>query len=266
MVRALLAVLMMIPALSDVEGQQPETLSLLDEPLYARKLPKSERAKADAELARAHADYTRQPNAPDTILALARAHVTLGRVGDAVVILTHGLETNPDEARLLVERGRGYVSLRKFGPAQRDFSKVAEKSVDARCGVALTAYLMGDYDRARISFSGCPNPGILGYLAERRSGRTPTTKPTADGPPPSSSAQVRLPGTVATNKPGSGRPIAASYLAAIERLLAGDENRAREELKKIVEKNRGDWMEPAYIAAEADYVRLKKPSARRGRR
>ena len=258
MVLALIAALMMI--------QQPETLSLLDEPLFARKLPKGERAKADAELARAHADYTQQPNAPETILALARAHLTLGRVGDAVVVLTHGLEANPDEARLLVERGRGYVSLRKFEPARRDFRKATEKSADARCGVALTDYLMGEYERARASFSGCPNPGILGYLAERRTGRTPAAKPPADGPLPSSSAQVRLPGTVATNKPERSRPIAANYLAAIERLLSGDENGAREALKKIVEKNRADWMEPAYIAAEADYARVKKSNARRGRR
>ena len=263
MVRVLVVAALLMPALSYVEGQQPETLSLLGEPLYARKLPKSERAQADAELARAHADYTKQPAAPDAILALARAHLTLGRVGDAVVILTHGLEVNADEPRLLLERGRGYLTLRKFAPAQRDFRKAAEKSADAQCGVALTEYLTADFERARTSFSGCANAGILGYLAERRTGRTPATTPTADGPLPSSSAEVRLPGTVATNKSEPARPIAASYLAAIERLLSGDENGARDTLKKIVEKNRGDWMEPAYIAAEADYARLKKPSGRR---
>jgi len=263
MVLALVAALMMLPALSSVEGQQPETLSLLGEPLYARKLPKSERAKADADLARAHAAYTKQPSDPEAIVALARAHITLGRVGDAVVILTHGLEVNAGDPGLLAERGRGYLSLRRFEPAQRDFTKAAETRADARCGVALTEYLMGDYEHARVSFSGCANAGVLGYLAERRSGRTPATKPKTDGPLPSSSAEVRLPGTVAMNKPEPAQPIAASYLAAIERLLSGDENGAREQLKKIVEKNRGDWMEPAYIAAEADYARVKKPSGRR---
>src|SRR5688500_11858959 len=86
------------------ERQQPETLSLLGEALYAPKLPKAARAAADAELARAHAAYTAAPSGVPEILALARAHRALGRVGDALIILTNGLEANPDAPEQI---GRG---------------------------------------------------------------------------------------------------------------------------------------------------------------
>ena len=58
--------------------------------------------------------------------------------------------------------------------------------------------------------------------------------------------------------------MAADYMDAIERLLAGDQDAARDRLKKLVEKHRrNEWMEPVYIAAEADYARVKKPDRRR---
>ena len=255
----LLALLLAVPSGVD---QHPETLSLLGDPLFARKLPKSERVKAEAELARAHQEYKKQPSAPDAILALAAAHTTLGRVGDAVVILTHGIEVNPNEPRLNLARGRGYVSLRKFEPAQRDFNKAADRIPEARCGVALTAYLTGDYERARSFYAGCNEPGVFAYLAERRTGRT-AARPAPEGPLPTAAAAIRLPGTVAAVQADNAQPLAASYLAAIEKLLSGDEDAAREQLKKIVEKNPGDWMDPAYIAAEADYARVRKPGRRK---
>ena len=61
--------------------------------------------------------------------------------------------------------------------------------------------------------------------------------------------------------------MAKSYLDAIDSLLAGDADTAREQLKRIVEKHRrNDWMDPAYIAAEADYVKLKKPERAKKKR
>ena len=243
--------------------QQPETLSLLGEPLYAPKRPKAERAAAEAELARAHAAYMSRPTATAEILALQRAQIALGRIGDALVVLTHGIEANPAEPALFLERGRGYILIRKFGVAERDLRKAAEKLPDARCALGLAHYLSGDYERARTAYVDCRDTGIFGYLAERRAGGSPANPPVPQGPLPTASAAIRFPGAV--KQGGSApEPIAASYLAAIDRLLAGDEDAARERLKKIVERNRNDWMEVAYIAAEADYARLKKPA--RGKR
>ena len=254
-------VVMLIALLALLLSQQPETMSLLGEPLRPPKLPKAERTAADAELARAHAAYSTAPSAPANILALARAHVALGRIGDALILLTHGIEANPEEAALFLERGRTYIVIRKFDAAERDLRK-AVKLPEARCALAMAQYLAADYARARTSFADCHDSGVFAYLAERRAGGTAAKPPAPEGPLPSAPPPITLPGTVKKN--GSApEPIAATYLAAIERLLAGDQDAARDQLKRIVEKDRGDWMEPAYIAAEADYARLKKPGRKK---
>jgi tetratricopeptide (TPR) repeat protein len=240
-----------------VDGQQPETLSLLGEPLYAPKLSKAARAAADAELARAHAAYTAKPSGVPEILALSRAHLALGRIGDALVVLTHGIEANPEAPELFLERGRGYIVYRKFDVAARDLSKAAAKLPDARCSLGFAQYLAGDYERARASYADCADAGVVGYLTVRRTGGT-AQRPVPDGPIPSSSSPIRFPGTVAKGKVDAAEPLSASYLTAIELLLDGKTDQARERLKKIVERNRGEWMQPAYIAAEADYSRLAK--------
>jgi tetratricopeptide (TPR) repeat protein len=243
-------------------SQQPETLSLLDEPLFAPSLSKADRDKANADLAAARAAYDKQPSSPATILALQEAYMALGRIGDALVTLTHGLEANPDEPRLLLERGRGYIVNRKFEPASRDLAKAADKLPAARCTLGLAQYLAGDYARSRESYSKCDNPGLFGYLAQRRSGGTwvPMTIP-AD--PPAPPPTIRLPGSVSPTRQKARPSIIGSYMDAIERLVAGEQDAARTDLKKIVEKHRRDWMEPAYIAAEADYARLKKTEKRK---
>jgi len=244
-------------ALTALLLQQPETMSLLGEPLFAPKLSKEARASADAELARAHAAYTAKPSGVPEILALSRAHLALGRIGDSLILLTRGVEANPDAAELLLARGNGYVVIRKFEIAARDLAKASAKLPAARCSLGLAQYLAADYERARATYKECAEPGVFAYLAERRAGGTPTQRPVPDGPIPPSSSPPRLPGTVAKEKADAAEPIAATYLSAIEALLEGKKEEAAERLKKIVERNRRAWMEPAYIAAEADYARLK---------
>ena len=245
------------PALIDVAGQQPETMSLLGEPLYAPKLSKAERAAADAEFARAHAAHTARPSGIPEILALSRAHLALGRVGDALIVLTHGLEANPDAPELLLARGTGYIVIRKFEVAARDLAK-ATKLSEARCSLALAQYLAGDFERSRVTYKDCPAPGVFAYLADRRAGGTPAQRPVPDGPVVAPSSQIRFPGTVTRQKVETAEPISAKYLAAIESLVDGKEDAARESLKQIVEKNGSAWMQPVYVAAEADYARLTR--------
>ena len=254
---------MLLAVLVGLLVQQPETLSLLGEPLHRPKLPKAERAAAEADFARAHAAYTAKPSGTAEILALQQAHLALGRIGDALVVLTHGIEANPDEAALFLERGRGYILIRKFAVAERDLRKAAEKLPAARCALGFALYLSGDYDRARAAAADCGDAGVFGYLAERRAGRPAAKPPAPDGPIPTTSPPIRFPGTVKKGDATAAEPIAASYLAAIEQLLAGNEDDARERLKTIVERNRKDWMDPAYIAAEADYARLRKVNGKR---
>jgi len=245
----------LIVALAGLLMQQPETMSLLGQPLFAPKLPKAARESADAELARAHAAYTAKPSGVAEVLALARAHAALGRIGDALIILTHGVEANPDASELLLARGNGYIVIRKFEVAARDLSKASAKLPEARCSLGFAQYLAGDYERARTTYKDCSDAGVFGYLAERRAGGTPARRPVPDGPVPSSSSPIRFPGTVAKEKVAA-EPIAATYLTAIEALLDGKKDDASERLKTILERNRNDWMQPAYIAAEADYAKL----------
>jgi len=246
-------------------GQHPETLSLLGKPLYAPELSKGERQKAQAELARARAAYERAPNDAALVIAFEQASLAAGRVGDALEILTHGLESNPDDPHLLLERGRSYIRIRKFSVAARDLRKAAVTLPSASCALGLAQYLSADYKGAQETFLKCTEPGVFGYLAARRSGGTPASRPTATGPAPSSPQTSRLPGSAAPVKPGEiAQPIDASYMAAIEELLDGNVEAATKQLQKIVDKYRkNDWMEPAYIAAEADYSRLYKPGRRK---
>jgi tetratricopeptide (TPR) repeat protein len=247
-----------------VLGQHPETLSLLGTPLYAPSLPKAERQKAEAQLAVAHAAYEKQPNDPAAIIAFEQATLTLGRVGDALEILTHGLEVNPGEPRLLLERGRSYIRIRKFEIAARDLRRASATQASAHCPLGLALYLSADYQGAREAYAKCSDAGVFGYLAARRAGQNPPSRPTPTGAAPSSAPPIRLPGSSAPRAVDSQKPIAASYLAAIEQLLDGKTDAATAQLKKIVEEYRkNDWMDPAYIAAETDYSRLYKPVRRK---
>ena len=248
---------MLMVALGLLLLQQPETMSLLGEPLYPPKLSTSERAAADAEFARAHAAYTAKPAGVPEILALARAHLAFGRVGDALIALTHGVEAHPDSPDLLLERGNGYILIRKFDVAARDLAKASAKLPAARCSLGFAQYLAGQFDRARATYKECPEAGVFAYVADRRAGGAPTARPKPSGPLPPSSSPIRFPGSVATKKQATPEPLEASYLTAIEALLDGKEEDAREQLLKIVDKNRRAWREPAYIAAEADYARLR---------
>lgn len=250
-----------IVILAALLAQHPETMSLLGEPLYPPSLSKADRKAAEATLATARAAYDRQPSDPTAIIGFEQANLALGRVGDALEILTHGLEVNTDEPRLLLERGRSYIRIRKFEVAERDLRKAAATLPAAKCALAFALYLSADFARARESYASCADPGVFGYLAERRSGHAPPSTPTPAGPPPAAAPAIRLPGSVSPGKliTPERQPLETSYLGAIDRLLTGDTDGATEQLKKIVEKNRrNDWMEPAYIAAEVDYARVAK--------
>jgi tetratricopeptide (TPR) repeat protein len=244
--------------------QQPETLSLLGEPLYAPRLSKAARNKADEALTAARARYDSAPNDVGAIIALEQAHLVLGRVGDALEILTHGIEANPEDARLRLERGRSYVRIRKFELAQRDLRKAAETLPSAHCSLGLALYLAGDYGRARDSYARCPDPGVFGYLSDRRAGIAAASRPSGPlGPAPSTAPPITFPGTVSTETAKAREPIARMYLDAVDLLLDGKSEAAHKALKKIVEKNRDDWMEPAYIAAEADYAKILKAEGKK---
>jgi tetratricopeptide (TPR) repeat protein len=239
--------------------QHPETLSLLEKPLFPPKLSSEERSAREAALASARAAYGRAPASVDAAIALSRAHLALGHVGDALEVLTRALENKPDEPRLLLERGRGLIVIRKFEHATRELRKPAETLPEASCALGIAEYLTTDYPHAREAFAKCADPGVFAYLADWRTGPSAMPKPAVSRQPaPDPAAPIRLPGAATRPGPTTRIPLAAIYLDAAQSLIDGKTAAAKDLLKQIVEKYGNDWMDPVYIAAEADYAKLLK--------
>ncbi len=120
-----LAALTVFFAASSSVAQQPETLSLLGKPLVAPSIPDDTRRTLEAELATARAAYDKNPDDPDAVIWLARRTAYLGRFGEAIEILTRGIEAHPDEARFYRHRGHRFITIRKFDLAIKDLRKAA---------------------------------------------------------------------------------------------------------------------------------------------
>ena len=244
--------------------QHPETMSLLEKPLYAPRLSSAERNNREAALAAARAAYGRAPASVDAAIALARAQMALGHVGDALEVLTRAVENQPDDPRLLLERGRGLVVIRKFEHAARELRKPAETLPDASCALGIAQYLAADYPHAREAFSKCPDPGVFAYLSEWRTGPSAMPKPNVSRQPgPDPAAPIRLPGAATKPGPATRIPLAAIYLDAAQDLIDGKTAAAKDLLKQIVEKYGNDWIDPVYIAAEADYAKILKTEGKK---
>ena len=240
-------------------AQQPETLSLLEEPLYAPPVPKAERARLEAEVVEARAEVSRDPANAAAVLRLANAQRGLGRIGDALETLTRAVEGKAATAEVRVARGRGLIAIRKFERAQREFRRAAETLPDARCDVGFTLYLQADYKQAHDEYGQCAaDPGLFKYLSARRSGAEAGARPEPAPDPGRKSTDVKFPGSAPTKATRVDTSVAATYMNAVDRLIAGDKTGAKDLLKSIVEKRKAMWMEPVYVAAESDYARILK--------
>lgn len=246
-------------ALTAAVAQQPETMSLLNEPLYPPPVPRAERARLEAEAAQARADVGRNPANADAVLRLAAAQRELGLVGDALETLTRALEGKADTPAVHLARGRDFVVIRKFDLGQREARKAADTLPEAHCDIAFTLYLVGDYKQAHEEYGRCKDAGMFGYLAARRAGVDAGTAPPL---PDDTRARepIRLPGSTAPKAPKADTSFYARYADAVDRLLHDDKEGARKLLKPMLDKQKDRWMEPIYVAAEADYARIAPPA------
>ncbi|HEX6463427.1 MAG TPA: tetratricopeptide repeat protein [Vicinamibacterales bacterium] len=274
---ALCLVLSAIPA----AAQQPEALSLLDDLLYPPSFPRDERARLESDLASTREAYTKDRTNADAALGYIRAQIALGHVGDALETIAHAIEVKPDDDRLVLERARALIIHRKFDSAERDARKALETIPEASCTLGLALYLKMQFPQAREAYGKCVNPGVFKYLADRRSGGSGVARPdlsaaTSEAPV----TEIKLPGSVSSRPERPDQTMVAAYVAAAETIAAekkpparGKKDPAEDALRKIVEKESNRWLEPIYIAAEADYARilkaegkLKKPGARKKKR
>ncbi len=107
-------------------AQTPEATSLLGKPLVSAPPTGEQRTRLEADLARAQADYDRDPASADAAIWLGRRLAYLGRFRDAIEIYTKGIARHPDEPRLYRHRGHRYITLRKFDLAVTDLQRAAE--------------------------------------------------------------------------------------------------------------------------------------------
>jgi tetratricopeptide (TPR) repeat protein len=83
-------------------------------------------SELEQNLARARADYERNPTDEDAIIWLGRRLAYLERYEEAVDVYTRGLELHPESYKLLRHRGHRYITLRDFARAEADLRRAAE--------------------------------------------------------------------------------------------------------------------------------------------
>ncbi len=108
-------------------GQQPspEATSLLGKPLYAPPLTPENKAKLEANLAAAKADYDKAPADEEKIIWLGRRTAYLGRFRESIRIYSEGLARHPNSYKLLRHRGHRYITVRELDRAAADLEKAS---------------------------------------------------------------------------------------------------------------------------------------------
>jgi tetratricopeptide (TPR) repeat protein len=159
-----------------VAAQTPEATSLLGKPLISVPPSGEQKARLEADLARAQAEYDRNPASADASIWLGRRLAYLGRFRDAIEVYTKGIGSHPDEPRLYRHRGHRYITVRKFDLAVRDLQRAAElvagkpdeiepDGAPNRAGIprstlqsniwyhlGLAHYLNGDFEKALTAY------------------------------------------------------------------------------------------------------------------
>ena len=82
--------------------------------------------KLEADLAKAKADYDRDPSSADNAIWLGRRLAYLGRFSEAIDTFTQVIGKHPGDARLYRHRGHRYITTRRFDLATEDLKKASQ--------------------------------------------------------------------------------------------------------------------------------------------
>jgi tetratricopeptide (TPR) repeat protein len=107
-------------------AQRPEATSLFGKPLVSIAPAGEQKAKLEADLAKAQADYDRDPSSADAAIWLGRRIAYLGRYRDAIDVFSRGIDRHPNEARLYRHRGHRYITTRRFDQAIADLRRASQ--------------------------------------------------------------------------------------------------------------------------------------------
>jgi tetratricopeptide (TPR) repeat protein len=107
-------------------AQAPEATSLFGKPLVSVPPTGEQKARLDADLAKAQADYDRDKGSADATIWLGRRLAYLGRFRDAIDVFTAGIARHPGEPRLYRHRGHRYITTRKFDLAVGDLTRASQ--------------------------------------------------------------------------------------------------------------------------------------------
>src|SRR6187397_540750 len=122
----LVAAIIAVASAFQVTAQTPEATSLFGKPLISAPPVGETKARLEADLAKAQADFDKDPASADAAIWLGRRLAYLGRFRDAIDTYTKGIAKHPDEPRLYRHRGHRYITIRKFDLAVADLTKAAQ--------------------------------------------------------------------------------------------------------------------------------------------
>lgn len=108
------------------DRQTPEGTSLSGKPLTSAPPTGETKTRLEADLAKAQADYDRDPSNADAAIWLGRRLAYLGRFRDAIDVYTRGIARHPNEPRLYRHRGHRYITVRKLDEAIADLRKASQ--------------------------------------------------------------------------------------------------------------------------------------------
>ena len=169
-------ILLSLVSAAAIAAQTPEATSLFGKPLVSIPPTGEQQARLEADLAKAQADYDRNPGSAEASIWLGRRLAYLGRFRDAIDVYSKGIASHPDEPRLYRHRGHRYVTVRKFDLAVRDLQRAAEliagkpdeiepDGAPNRAGIprstlqsniwyhlGLAHYLNGDFEKALTAY------------------------------------------------------------------------------------------------------------------
>ena len=108
------------------DRQTPEGTSLSGKPLISAPPTGETKMRLEADLAKAQADYDRDPSNANAAIWVARRLAYLGRFRDAIDVYTRGIARHPNEPRLYRHRGHRYITVRKLDEAITDLRKASQ--------------------------------------------------------------------------------------------------------------------------------------------